>query len=159
MDALTHCFPGTGIPNLTAETSALYLASKSNYHAILEGTHLPGILYPEDLAENLTSKRTSHKIAEQGRRNRINVALKTIEGLLPSSPNPNGKKDTASGNDGDDLEKSGAANQGNSKASTVESAISYIKALQAELDDTKAKLEAAEKKLAESSGANSQTSE
>ena len=31
---------------LSAETSALYLASKSNYQNILEGTHLPGVFVP-----------------------------------------------------------------------------------------------------------------
>lgn len=41
-----------------------------------------------------------------------------------------------------------AAQQANSKASTVESAIDYIKALQGELRDVKAKLEATEQKLA-----------
>ena len=71
--------------HISAETNALYLASKSNYQNIIDGTHLPGVSYPEALAENLSSKRTSHKIAEQGRRNRINLALKEIEGLLPAS--------------------------------------------------------------------------
>lgn len=41
-----------------------------------------------------------------------------------------------------------AAQQSNSKASTVESAIDYIKALQGELKDVKARLEVAELKLA-----------
>ena len=41
-----------------------------------------------------------------------------------------------------------AAQQSNSKASTVESAIDYIKALQGELRDVKKKLEVAEMKLA-----------
>jgi hypothetical protein len=66
-------FRGAGNPAISADASALYLASKSNYQNILEGTHLPGVSYPEALAENLSSKRTSHKIAEQGRRNRINT--------------------------------------------------------------------------------------
>ena len=42
-----------------------------------------------------------------------------------------------------------AAQQSNSKASTVEMAIDYIKQLQAELKETKGRLEAAEKKLDE----------
>jgi hypothetical protein len=60
------------------DTASLLLASKSNYQNILEGTHLPGVSYPTELSTNLTSKRTSHKIAEQGRRNRINSALQEI---------------------------------------------------------------------------------
>jgi hypothetical protein len=145
--------------SVSAVTSALYLASKSNYQNILEGTHLPGVSYPENLAENLTSKRTSHKIAEQGRRNRINTALKEIEALLPqinakapdnksceTAPGKTGERSNSEGNPVDG-EKTPAP-QGNSKASTVEMAIVYIKSLQMELAETKAKLEIAEKKLA-----------
>lgn len=42
--------------------------------------------YPESLTSGLTSKRTSHKIAEQDRRTRINDALRQLQGLLPASP-------------------------------------------------------------------------
>lgn len=45
-----------------------------------------------------------------------------------------------------------AAQQSNSKASTVELAIDYIKALQGELKDVKHRLEVAEQKLANGSG-------
>ncbi|KAL9103133.1 MAG: hypothetical protein Q9187_009042, partial [Circinaria calcarea] len=75
---------------LSASTTALLLASKSNYQNILEGNHLPGVSYPSNLATNLTSKRTSHKIAEQGRRNRINTALGEIAALLPAGMGGNG---------------------------------------------------------------------
>lgn len=159
---MTNCLTAAGVPHISADASALYLASKSNYQNILEGTHLPGVSYPETLAENLTSKRTSHKIAEQGRRNRINLALKEIESLLPPSiSGVNVKKEKSSPVEGDDAEaKASAAAQGASKASTVEMAITYIKSLQCELAETKGKLEAAEKRLAEgTSSAGSQTSE
>lgn len=150
--------------HISPDASALYLASKSNYQNILEGTHLPGVSYPETLAENLTSKRTSHKIAEQGRRNRINLALKEIEALLPASIlGLNGKKDRASSHENEETEAKAAASasaQGTSKASTVEMAIVYIRSLQSELAETKDKLEAAEKRLAEgTSSAESQASE
>jgi hypothetical protein len=119
----------------------------------MEGTHLPGVSYPDALLENLTSKRTSHKIAEQGRRDRINTALKEIESLLPQGSKPpeakgemNISNSTGNGLDGD---KASNSAQGNSKASSVEMAIVYIRSLQTELADTKAKLENAEKKLAE----------
>lgn len=103
--------------------------------------------YPENLAENLSSRRTSHKLAEQGRRNRINVALKEMESLLPSYPPAKCKKENSSSGEGDAVERS--ANPNNSKASTVELAIAYIKALQTELSDTRMKLEDQEKRLAE----------
>ncbi|KAL9107598.1 MAG: hypothetical protein Q9227_007501 [Pyrenula ochraceoflavens] len=138
---------GVNIPKtpISAETSALYLASKSNYQNILEGTHLPGVSYPETLAENLSSKRTSHKIAEQGRRNRINTALKEIEALLPPSPSTS-KKSRPGAMEGDD-DKTSAANQNSSKANTVEMAIVYIRDLQKQLAETQTKLDTAEKKL------------
>jgi len=153
---------GPGMSHLSAETSALYLASKSNYQNIIDGTHLPGVSYPEALAENLSSKRTSHKIAEQGRRNRINVALKEIETLLPASiTTPMMKKEKSANEAEADAAGKAASNaQGASKASTVEMAIVYIKSLQAELADTRDKLATVEKKLAaENSSADSQTSE
>jgi hypothetical protein len=160
---LTPASGGTarpGMSHLSAETSALYLASKSNYQNIIDGTHLPGVSYPEALAENLSSKRTSHKIAEQGRRNRINLALKEIETLIPAAiSSPTGKKEANM--EPETPGKGSSAAQGASKASTVEMAIIYIKSLQAELADTKDKLTLAEKKLAAdtNSSVGSQTSE
>jgi hypothetical protein len=163
--------------SISAETSALYLASKSNYQNIIDGTHLPGVSYPEALAENLSSKRTSHKLAEQGRRNRINVALKEMESLLPPTPalkgkrdRPGatdgdtppipamkGKRDRPGGVDGDAGDKSSAFN--NSKATTVELAIAYIKLLQTELAETKAELSEMKSMLADSKSKDDQSSQ
>ena len=135
---------------VSAETSALLLASKSNYQNILEGTHLPGVSYPETLSTNLTSKRTSHKIAEQGRRNRINTALQEIASLLPpSTPQVNGHGGGANGSTNANMMMNGtAAQQSNSKASTVELAIEYIKTLQKDLGKANGKIEALEKEKA-----------
>jgi len=135
---------------VNAETSALLLASKSNYQNILEGTYLPGVSYPEALSTNLTSKRTSHKIAEQGRRNRINTALQEIASLLPPPPlngDSSPPKERQEGAVGSMMMTGTAAQKSNSKASTVELAIEYIKNLQGELKDVKGKLVEAEKKL------------
>ncbi|PWY79557.1 hypothetical protein BO70DRAFT_362724 [Aspergillus heteromorphus CBS 117.55] len=136
-----------------SETSALYLASKSNYQHILDGTLLPGVSYPETLAENLSSKRTNHKLAEQGRRNRINNALKEIETLIPAPfvQMKNAKEAAACNAKGGEKEKDKAGNQPISKASTVEMAIDYIKSLKQELEATQAKLAAAEERLGEKS--------
>lgn len=140
----TAAYISTAIVN--AETSALLLASKSNYQNILEGTHLPGVSYPETLSTNLTSKRTSHKIAEQGRRNRINTALQEIASLLPPFALQANGQGGLSGQVSPNMMMSGtAAQQSNSKAATVESAIEYIKSLQQELGEVKGKLEIVEK--------------
>jgi hypothetical protein len=129
---------------------ALYLASKSNYQHILDGTLPSGVSYPEALAENLSSKRTNHKLAEQGRRNRINSALKEIELLIPKDfiDARNAKDAAESGNKPTDKEKEKEkANQTISKATAVEMAIDYIKALKMTLDATSARLAVAEAKL------------
>lgn len=139
--------PGT--PGLSAEDSASrLLASKSNYQNILEGNTVPGVSYPTELSTNLTSKRTSHKIAEQGRRNRINSALQEIATLLPR----NVTKDLSEG-DGEtgngDKKDGKQTNTPNSKASTVELAIVYIKQLQQEVTEANRRADEAEKKLEE----------
>ncbi|CAG8065013.1 unnamed protein product [Penicillium nalgiovense] len=140
---------------------ALYLASKSNYQHILDGTLPSGVSYPEALAENLSSKRTNHKLAEQGRRNRINNALKEIELLIPHEfiEARNAKEAAESGGKINEKEKEKEkANQAISKATAVEMAIDYIKALKMNLDTTTAKLAAAEAKLSGEPSTESSTS-
>ncbi|RYP70150.1 hypothetical protein DL771_005662 [Monosporascus sp. 5C6A] len=139
--------PGT--PGMSAEdTASQLLASKSNYQRILEGSTVPGVTYPSELSTNLTSKRTSHKIAEQGRRNRINSALQEIATLLPKSvTNSDVGENEESGNG--DKKDGKQSSTPNSKASTVELAIVYIKQLQQEVAAANIRAEAAEKKLGE----------
>ncbi|KAG8165389.1 hypothetical protein KVR01_005664 [Diaporthe batatas] len=148
---------------LRAEDSASQLlASKSNYQNILEGNMVPGVSYPSELSTNLTSKRTSHKIAEQGRRNRINSALQEIATLLPNGVLPEGKDSGAESGDKKDKDSKDSKNGGgpNSKASTVELAIDYIKQLKKDLEAKDKEIEAerkraelAETKLKEKEGA------
>lgn len=107
---------------------------------------MPGVSYPSELSTNLTSKRTSHKIAEQGRRNRINSALQEIATLLP-----NGALIEGMDSGGESGDKKGSKNGAtpNSKASTVEMAIEYIKQLKQEVADANQRAAEAEKKLQE----------
>ncbi|KAL2158550.1 hypothetical protein VTH06DRAFT_4317 [Thermothelomyces fergusii] len=123
------------------EAASHLLATKSNYQRILEGSTLPGISYPSELSTNLTSKRTSHKIAEQGRRNRINSALQEIAALLPRPP----PRDSEG--EGGDGKKDKAGGVPSSKASTVEMAIEYIKQLKQEVAEANRRAEEAERKL------------
>jgi hypothetical protein len=130
---------------MSPDASALLLVTKSNYQNIVEGNHSQlGLSYPADLSTNLTSKRTSHKIAEQGRRNRINNALAEIAALLPTSNGVSGSEST----NGAAVSAASTASA-QSKASTVEMAIEYIKELKKELADTKGALAEAQKKLEE----------
>jgi hypothetical protein len=94
---------------------------------------VPGVNYPTELSTNLTSKRTSHKIAEQGRRNRINIALQEMLSLLPTATLRNSSKEENSPGSEENQKKADAfKGNGNSKAATVESAIDYIRILQKE---------------------------
>ncbi|CAD0094097.1 unnamed protein product [Aureobasidium vineae] len=122
---------------LSEAQQAILLASKSNYTHLLEGTRLPGVSYPDSLSQGLTSKRTSHKLAEQGRRNRINEAIKEMQTLLPKTKGKGKTEEIAEeeeeANAKDDKGNSTAEGRSaNSKAATVESAINYIKLLQQE---------------------------
>lgn len=137
---------------MSAEDSASrLLMSKSNYQNIIEGNTVPGVSYPSELSTNLTSKRTSHKIAEQGRRNRINFALQEIATLLPRKMIKDMAIDDGDSPEGDKTDKKDGkqANTPNSKASTVELAIIYIKQLQEEIVEANRRAEKAEKKLAD----------
>ncbi|KXX76992.1 Phosphorus acquisition-controlling protein [Madurella mycetomatis] len=128
------------------EAASHLLATKSNYQRILEGNTVPGVSYPSELSTNLTSKRTSHKIAEQGRRNRINSALQEIATLLPKPP-PKGSEGEGSGDGKKEKAGGGSGNVPNSKANTVEMAIEYIKQLQQEVAAANKRAEEAEKRL------------
>lgn len=141
--------PGT--PGMTSaeDAASRLLMSKSNYQNILEGNQVPGVSYPSELSTNLTSKRTSHKIAEQGRRNRINSALQIMAGLLPGSEN---LKDAVEGGEKKDGKDSKQVNAQNSKASVVESAIVHMKTLQQENGDLKQELAELRKQLEELKG-------
>lgn len=145
--------------SLHSPTHALLLASKSNYQNLVEGTHLPGVNYPASLSTGLTSKRTSHKVAEQGRRNRINDALREMQTLVPKASKGGLIKDDAEGED------SGKGGGGGSKAATVEMANLYIRGLQAreremqiELEGLRREKEELVRRLAEKEGVGGTTS-
>lgn len=125
-----------GAPGLSAAevTASQLLMSKSNYQNILEGNMVPGVSYPSELSTNLTSKRTSHKLAEQGRRNRINSAIQVMAGLLPDGQSGSGEEEG-------DKKDSKQANAANSKASVVENAITHLKNLTQENDGLKKEIQ------------------
>ena len=74
------------------------------------------------------------------------MALQEIASLLPlSTPQVNGQSGGTGGTSPSLMMSGTPAQQSNSKASTVELAIEYIKSLQKELSETKEKLQAAER--------------
>jgi hypothetical protein len=151
--------PGGGPGNLNDQERTSFLASRSNYQNLIEGTSIPGVSYPSDLPTQLTSKRTSHKIAEQGRRQRINIALQKMQTLLPKALP--GEKNSMNEEDEDEDEDEvagkrkgsisggGGKGSGNSKAATVESAIVYIEQLQIQKRNWEEEAEARERKRRE----------
>lgn len=137
--------PGTPGMSSAEDTASRLLMSKSNYQNILEGNTVPGVSYPSELSTNLTSKRTSHKIAEQGRRNRINSALQAMASLLPG-------EDKRRLEEENEKKEGKQANIQNSKASVVESAIVHMKTLQEENGDLKQQLQELKKQFEELQG-------
>lgn len=134
---------------MDSQTQALLIASRSNYENIINNNHLPGVSYPAELGANLTSKRTSHKLAEQGRRNRINDALKQMQVMLPASYASKVKEAEASGGGNDKASKASAAVQsGNSKAATVENAIEYMRAMQEDAEKKEREIKQLQDELA-----------
>jgi hypothetical protein len=136
----------------TDDAHTVFLTTRSNYQNLIEGTHLPGVSYPTELSTNLTSKRTSHKIAEQGRRNRINLALQEMHRLLPKVSGKGGTPSTPGPMDHDspkreDDDGKGGKGGGNSKAATVESAIDYIRALQRESEEKEREVAVMKKRM------------
>lgn len=127
--------------------------------------------YPDSLSTGLTSKRTSHKVAEQGRRNRINEALKEMQSLLPKPAVVKGGKETSNSDgtpeaipDGDTKESKEDAQlkSNSSKAATVESANEYIRKLQSEnavLMQLKSEHEEMKRKLEEQEGSSAGSTE
>lgn len=130
-----------------SDLSAL-LASKSNYQNIVEGNHNQlGLVYPDTLSADLTSKRTSHKIAEQGRRNRINTALADLAKMLSDGGGGVNGSGSRSGDEAATATTSATASTTASpsgtlpsKATTVEMAIHKIKSLRKELEEVKERL-------------------
>ncbi|KAG6088728.1 hypothetical protein E4U15_005269 [Claviceps sp. LM218 group G6] len=155
---LKPLLPGGPLTSME-DTASRLLMTKSNYQNILEGNSVPGVFYPTELSTNLTSKRTSHKIAEQGRRNRINSALQIMASLLPDQQklkecaaeeaaeakenqgekSKKGEKGESKGDKGNNLP--------NSKASVVESAIVHMKHLQEENGQLREEVEGLRREL------------
>jgi hypothetical protein len=148
----------SGDSSLCNDTAPIIRAPKRIYENLLDDTHFRGVLHPTELLRKLTSKQTPQRVAEQGRRNRMNSALQELATLLPKGC----KKDSGGGNNIVQGRDSGDGGRGGSedsdgkawaeqgpatKASIVESAIEYIKQLKMEVDDANERARLAEKKL------------
>ncbi|ORY79379.1 hypothetical protein BCR37DRAFT_394117 [Protomyces lactucae-debilis] len=68
---------------MSPQVSAL-LASKSNYQHILDGTlNQMGVSYPTGMTAGLENRRTSHKQAEQKRRDHLKESFELLRNILP----------------------------------------------------------------------------
>ncbi|KAK4182882.1 hypothetical protein QBC35DRAFT_139874 [Podospora australis] len=104
------------------------------------------IIPEEDSAEKVDSKRIAHKLSEKSRRNRLTVAIREIQKLLPSETD---REDSPLMNECDLLVRPGVPN---SKLDVVEMAIGFIRRLKEENIEMAKRVkqyEAAEKAVAE----------
>lgn len=81
---------GPKLPHREADDiqSALPVLAKdlTGEQPVFNGTNLPGISYSSHLSPQLTSKRTSFRFAEQGRRSGAKNAFGQLQSLLPLDP-------------------------------------------------------------------------
>lgn len=69
------------------------LASKSNYQHIVDGTYDQlNITYPQGMTQGLEDRRTSHKAAEQKRRDHLKECFEMMRTILPDRPEPGASK-------------------------------------------------------------------
>lgn len=69
------------------------LASKSNYQHIVDGTYdRLNISYPQGMTQGLEVRRTSHKAAEQKRRDHLKESFELMRTILPERPDPGASK-------------------------------------------------------------------
>lgn len=69
------------------------LASKSNYQHIVDGTYDQlNITYPQGMTQGLEVRRTSHKAAEQKRRDHLKECFEMLRTTLPDRPEPGASK-------------------------------------------------------------------
>ncbi|KAJ3043577.1 hypothetical protein HDV00_004677 [Rhizophlyctis rosea] len=81
---------GSASKNIDA---AIRLAQKSNYQNILEGdTEVLGLQYSSDISTGVEIRRTSHKQAEQRRRDSLKQCFEELKQLLPPVEEKNPSK-------------------------------------------------------------------
>lgn len=73
------------LPGVSPSEAMARLASKSNYQNILDGDHTAlGLSYNTDLHSGIELRRTSHKAAEQKRRDSLKNCFDDLRQMIPS---------------------------------------------------------------------------
>ncbi|KAF0523950.1 helix-loop-helix DNA-binding domain-containing transcription factor [Gigaspora margarita] len=89
------------LSGVTADDAAEQLANKSNYVSILEGTAKSlGISYSSDVHSSLESRRTTHKAAEQKRRDSLKQSFDELKKVIPFNSASNNTNVNNNGCDG-----------------------------------------------------------
>ncbi|RIB02090.1 hypothetical protein C2G38_2228822 [Gigaspora rosea] len=95
------------LSGVTADDAAEQLANKSNYVSILEGTAKSlGISYSSDVHSSLESRRTTHKAAEQKRRDSLKQSFDELKKVIPfnsASSNTNVNNNGCDGNNNNSI--------------------------------------------------------
>lgn len=133
------------------------LASKSNYQCIIEGEHASLGPYPDDLIQQVVSKRVSHSEAERARRERLNNALQKLAEILAGDPKEGPLADVQDIQDPIPSREgaetfSSAITEPNTKAEIVERAIVYIKSQKRIAREMEATIEDCQRRIARSGG-------
>jgi hypothetical protein len=98
--------------------------SKSNYQLLIEAeSSQAGISFPPNILETLSSKGTSHTIAERGHRNDMKKALQELATLLLQDCCDEASRNTYAFSNAGKYAKA----QAKTKVCTVELAIEYIR--------------------------------
>ncbi|CAG8724944.1 6442_t:CDS:2 [Dentiscutata erythropus] len=108
------------LPGVIVEEVAEKLASQSNYKNILEGTSKSlGISYSSDVHSSLESRRTTHKAAEQKRRDSLKQSFDELKKVVPlhsiTSNNIKGNNKNGCGNDRNTTKGKSCDSNGSSK--------------------------------------------
>ncbi|KAF9934300.1 hypothetical protein BGZ65_003833 [Modicella reniformis] len=73
------------LPGVSTSEAMARLASKSNYQNILDGDHTAlGLSYNTDLHSGIEQRRTSHKAAEQKRRDSLKNCFEDLRHMIPN---------------------------------------------------------------------------
>ncbi|KAL1918456.1 uncharacterized protein VTP21DRAFT_3116 [Calcarisporiella thermophila] len=77
------------LPGVSSEEAAARLTVKSNYQTIRDGdSKILGLNHSPELQSGITLRRTSHKAAEQKRRDLLKQCFEDLRGILPEMEHP-----------------------------------------------------------------------
>ncbi|KAL2135720.1 hypothetical protein VTI74DRAFT_7237 [Chaetomium olivicolor] len=124
----------------SSNTAAAFSTHLNNNHAD-QGPHIDVTFQNRPSAAKVDSKRIAHKLSEKTRRNRLTIAIREIQKLLPAEA---GGEETSSRQEADFVVRPGVPS---SKLDVVEMAVGFIKDLKEKNKEMARRLQETERKL------------